>query len=138
VEKKKNSRLKYHNQKLLIQIKKSRKTKQCDSKLEQEKEDLEKELKKNLSEEEEENSHLKNLNQELLEQIKKLKEGQLENIDIKDINKSGNEETTAQEDGKSNKKKTTLSVKVQTMEAPNILTNQNCWITERGGESVIT
>jgi hypothetical protein len=40
----------------------------------------------------EENSHLKNLNQGLLEQIKKLKEENLENPDIKDINKSNNNE----------------------------------------------
>jgi hypothetical protein len=51
-------------------------------------EDHEKELKKNLSKKEEENSRLKNLNPELLEQIRKLKEEKLENLDIKDINKS--------------------------------------------------
>jgi hypothetical protein len=124
------SRLKDHSKKLLTQIKKSRKKKQCDSKLEQEKEDPEKELKKNLSEKEEENSRLKNLNQELLEQIKKLKEEQLENPDIKDINKSGNEESTVQEVGKSTKKKITSNVEVQTMEAPNILTNQNSAINK--------
>ena len=92
-------------------------------KLEQEKEHLEKELKKNLLKKEEENSRLKNLNQELLEQIGKLKEDKLENPDIKDINKSGNEESTAQEAGKSTKKKITSNVEVQVMEAPNILTN---------------
>jgi uncharacterized coiled-coil protein SlyX len=47
------SRLKDHSEKLLTRIKKSRKKKQCDSKLEQEKEDLEKELKKNLLKKEE-------------------------------------------------------------------------------------
>jgi hypothetical protein len=93
-------------------------------------EDLKKELKKNLSEKEEENSRLKNLNQELLEQIRKLKEEKLENPDIKDINKSGNEESIAEEAGKSTKKKITLNVEVQTMEAPNILTNQNSTINK--------
>jgi hypothetical protein len=124
------SRLKDHNKKLLTQIKKAKVTKQYGKKLEQEKEDLEKELKKNLSEKEEENSRLKNLNQELLEQIRKLKEDKLENPDIKDINKSGNEESTAQEAAKSTKKKTTSDVEVQTMEAPNILTNQNSAINK--------
>jgi hypothetical protein len=98
--------------------------------LEQEKEDLEKELKKNLSKKEEENSRLKNLNQELLEQIRKLKEEKLENPDIKDINKSSNEESTTQEAGKSTKKKITSNVEVQMMEAPNILTNQNSAINK--------
>ena len=78
----------------------------------------------------EDNSHLKNLNQGLLEQIRKLKEEQLENLDIKDINKSGNEEGTAQDAGKSTKKKITSNVEVQTMEHPNILTNQNSTITK--------
>jgi hypothetical protein len=81
------SRLKDHSQKLLTQIKKSRKKKQCDSKLEQENEDLEKELEKNLLEKQEENSCLKNLNQEILEHTEKLKKEELENPDIKDINK---------------------------------------------------
>ena len=101
------SRLKDHCQKLLTQTKKSRKKNRCDMKSEEENEDLEKELKKNLSEKEEENSRLKNLNQELLEQIKKLKEEKLENPDIKYINKSGHEESTAQEVTKSTRKKTT-------------------------------
>ena len=43
---------------------------------------------------------MKNLNQGLLEQIKKLKEEKLKNPNIKDINKSGNEESVAQEAGK--------------------------------------
>jgi hypothetical protein len=54
---------------------------------------------------------LKNLKQELLEQIRKLKEEQLENPNIKDINKSGNEESTAQEARKSTKIKITSNVK---------------------------
>jgi hypothetical protein len=56
--------------------------------LEQENQDLE----KNLSEKNEENSRLNNLNQGLLEQIIKLKEEKLENLYIKDIDKSDNEE----------------------------------------------
>jgi hypothetical protein len=111
------SRLREHSKKLLNQIKKAKVTMQYGKKLEQEKEDLEKEFKKNLSEKEEENSRLKNLNRELLEQIKKLKEEKIENPDIKDIAKSRNKESTAQETTKS----TTLDVGTQTMEAPSIL-----------------
>ena len=73
---------------------------------------------------------MKNLNQELLEQIKKLKEEKLENPDIKDIDKSGHEESIAQEITKSTRKKTTSDVEVQTMEAPNKLTNQNSTINK--------
>jgi DNA anti-recombination protein RmuC len=71
-KKKKIVRLKNHNKKLLAQINKAKVTKQYGKKLEQEKEDLEKKIKKNLLKKEEENSRLKNLNQELLEQIKKI------------------------------------------------------------------
>jgi hypothetical protein len=124
------SRLKDHNKKLLGQIKKAKVTKQYGKKIEQGKEDLEKELKKNLTEKEEENSRLKNLNQLLLEQIRKLKEEKLENPDIKDIDKSGHEESTTQEVTKSTRKKTTSDVEVQTMEAPNKLTNQNSAINK--------
>jgi hypothetical protein len=74
-------RLKDHNKKLLTQIKKSKDRKQFVWKLEQENQDLEKDL----SEKNEENSRLKNLNQGLLEQIRKLKEEKLKNPDIKDI-----------------------------------------------------
>jgi hypothetical protein len=63
------SRLKDHSKKLLAQIKKTKITKQCNKKLEQQKEDLKKEFKKNLSEKNEENSLLRNLNQRLLQQI---------------------------------------------------------------------
>jgi hypothetical protein len=49
------SRLKDHSQKLLAQVKKSKATKQSNQRLEQEKEDLEKEFKKHLSEQQEEN-----------------------------------------------------------------------------------
>jgi hypothetical protein len=59
--------------------------------LEQEKEDLEKEFKNHLSEQEQENVRLKNLNQGLLEQLKKLKEEKLKNPDIKDIDKPDSE-----------------------------------------------
>jgi hypothetical protein len=62
--------LKDHGQKLLTHIKKSKDMKQCVKKLEQENQDLE----KNLLEKNEENSCLKKLNQGLLEQIRKLKE----------------------------------------------------------------
>jgi hypothetical protein len=124
------SRLKNHQKKLLAQIKKAKVTKQYGKKLEQEKEDLEKEFKKNLSEKEEENYRLKNLNQELLEQIRKLKEEKLENPDIKDINKLGNEESIAQEATKSTKIKTTSDVEVQMIKDPNILTNQNSTINK--------
>ena len=62
--------------------------------MEQEKEDLEKELKNNLLEKEEENSRLKNLNQGLLEQIGKLKEEKFENPDIKVIIKLDDEENS--------------------------------------------
>jgi cell division protein FtsB len=64
------SRLKDHSQKLLAQIKKSKDTKQCIQKLEQENQDL---GRKKLSKKEEESSCLKNHNQNLFTQIKKLK-----------------------------------------------------------------
>ena len=64
------SRLRDHNQKLLLQIKKVKDKVQCDQKLEEENRDLQKEL----AGKDEENSFLKRLNQELLEQIKKLRE----------------------------------------------------------------
>jgi hypothetical protein len=77
--------LKEHNQKLLNQIKKSKNSKQCVQKLEQEKDNLEKSLseKKN-----EENSCLKNLNQRLLEQIK---EEETEKKDMNKVDTSNNE-----------------------------------------------
>jgi hypothetical protein len=67
-------------------------TKQYNKRLEQEKEDLEKEFKKNLSEKVEENSCLRNLNQKLLEQIKGLKEEKADNRDMKIVEKSVNGE----------------------------------------------
>jgi myosin heavy subunit len=81
------SRLKDHSKKLLTQIKKSKDTKQCVQKLEQENQDLEKKL----SEKEEESSRLTILNQRLLEQIKGLKE-EAENQDTKKVEQSENEE----------------------------------------------
>jgi hypothetical protein len=62
--------LKDHSKKLLAQIKKTKVTKQNNKILEQEKEKLKKDFKKNQSEKDKENSRLKNLNQMLLEQIK--------------------------------------------------------------------
>jgi SMC interacting uncharacterized protein involved in chromosome segregation len=62
--------LKEHRQKLLTQVKKSKTTKESNQRLEQEKENLEKEFKKHLSELQEESVYLKNLNQGLLEQIR--------------------------------------------------------------------
>jgi hypothetical protein len=61
--------------------------------LEQENQDLEKNLSKKKNEE---NTCLKNLNQGLLEQIRKLKEKKLENPGIKGINKSDNGENFIQ------------------------------------------
>jgi CRISPR/Cas system CMR-associated protein Cmr5 small subunit len=81
------SRLKDHSKKLLTQIKKSKDTKQCIQKLEQENQDL----RKKLSEKEEEGSRLMILNQRLLEQIKGLKE-KAENRDTKKVEQSENEE----------------------------------------------
>ena len=109
------SRLKEHSKKLLTHIKKSKFRKQCVQKLEQENQERE----KNLSEKNEENSRSKSLNHELLEQIRKLKEEKLENPDIK-----------AQEDANPVEEKTYKDAGVQTMEDPNILTNQNSSITK--------
>jgi hypothetical protein len=102
------SRLKEHGKKLLTQIKKSKVRKQCVQKLEQENQELE----KNLSEKNEENFHSKSLNHELLEQIRKLKEDKHENPDIK-----------AQEDANPVEEKTYKDVGVQTMEYPGKITN---------------
>jgi chromosome segregation ATPase len=88
------SRLKEHSQKLLNQIKKSKNSKQCIQKLEQEKEDLKKKFKKHLSEQEEENVCLKNRNQRLLEQIRMLKEEESEKEDKNNVDKSDKEENS--------------------------------------------
>ena len=66
------SRLRDHNQKLLLQIKKAKEEVQCNQKLEEEIRDLQKEL----SGKDKENSSLKRVNQELLEKTKKLREGE--------------------------------------------------------------
>ena len=63
------SRLRDHNQKLLLQIKKAKDTVQHNQKLEEENRDLQKEL----SGKDEESSCLKRVNQELLEQLRSLK-----------------------------------------------------------------
>ena len=97
------SHLKEHNKKLLTQIKNSKVRKQCVQKLEQENQDLE----KNLLRKNEENFRLKNLNHELLEQIRKLKEDKFENPNIK-----------AQKDVNPVEEKTYRDVGVQTMEDP--------------------
>jgi len=82
--------MKDHNTKLIAQIKKDKVTKHYSKNLEQEREDVEEELKKNLSKKSEENVCLKNLNQRLLEQIISLKD---ENKDTKNkVNNPKNEE----------------------------------------------
>jgi CTP synthase (UTP-ammonia lyase) len=50
----------------------------------------------------EENSRLKKLNQGLLKKIRKLNEEKLENLDIKDIDKSDNEESSLQKNHNQN------------------------------------
>ena len=63
------SRLRDHNQKLLLQIKKAKDKAQYNQKLEEENQDLHKKLVENI----EENNHLKKRKQDLIDHIPKLK-----------------------------------------------------------------
>ena len=83
------SRLRDHNQKLLLQIKKAKDKVQCNQKLEEENKDLQKQLSSN----NEERSSLKKVNQELVEQLGILKEREHTNQDNQyDIVKSNYKE----------------------------------------------
>ena len=63
------SRLRDHNQKLLLQIKKAKDKAQYNQKLEEENQDLQKKLLENIKE----NNHLKKRKQDLIDHISKLK-----------------------------------------------------------------
>ena len=71
------SRLRDHNQKLLLQIKKAKEKVQCNQKLEEENWDLQKQL----SGKNEESASLKKVNHKLLEQLRSLKERKHTNQD---------------------------------------------------------
>jgi hypothetical protein len=83
------SRLKNHNQNLLVKIRKSKDKKQENKNSEQENQGL----KDKLTKKEEQISCLRNLNKKFIEQVKKKKEEKIKNQDIiSEVNKSDNEE----------------------------------------------